>query len=67
MNDISGNYIPPEEDGNITAFDLFCRNVMYRIQELRTQREDEQDEILPTEARRRLVEWHSDCGYGRAF
>jgi hypothetical protein len=59
MNDVSGHWIPPdEEDGNGPGaiVPLVVSNVAQRIREFRTRREDERDEISIMEARKRLVE-----------
>jgi hypothetical protein len=59
MNDVSGHFIPPdEEDGNSScaALPLPIANLAQRIREFLTRLEDERDEISIMEARRRLVE-----------
>ena len=58
MNDVSGHWIPPdEEDGNdYDPVPLFVRNVQQRLKERRTAREDEQQPISRWEASRRLAE-----------
>ena len=42
MNDVSGNWVPPEEDGIETTFETFRRNIAQRLRERRTRKEDEQ-------------------------
>lgn len=58
MNDTQGHWIPPgEEDGNdYDPVPLLFRNLVQRLRERRTAREDEQQPISRWEASRRLAE-----------
>jgi hypothetical protein len=58
MNDVSGIWIPPwDEDGNGAgaALPLLITNVMQRIREWHTWREDWQLEIPVADALKRLI------------